>query len=94
MMAKKSIQTWDITEPYIDITNPDVEPNEMIEEKSKFISIAIENNKTDGVVDDVNEYETIRYWVDQTAAEEWASFITQLATSYNAKVTVNIQDNN
>lgn len=45
--------------------------------------------KTDGYLSAITPETTLRDWLDQAAAEEYASFITNLAAQYN-KTIVNI----
>ena len=44
-------------------------------------------NKTNGVVTHVSEPSASIVFVDQTAADEWVTFVQSLATTYNKNIT-------
>jgi hypothetical protein len=43
-------------------------------------------NKTDGIGIMVDDVTCDRYWIDQSAAQEYIDFITQKATQYNCNI--------
>jgi hypothetical protein len=58
--------------------------------KEAFITSMINAGKTDGEHVEVNDVCTTRTWVDQAAADEWTTFITNAAIQYGYSVTVTI----
>lgn len=58
------------------------------EARLAYIEEAKAAGKTDGIAINIGALETRRTWVDQTAADEWISFINDLAQKNGLSVTV------
>lgn len=57
-----------------------------------FVQTLISEGKTDGVAVAVSPTVTTRTWLDQAAAEEWQTFITNAAVDNGTSVSVVISD--
>jgi hypothetical protein len=62
------------------------------EARVPYIETQISIGHTDGVADNLSPTVTTRKWSDQTAAENWANFITTTATNAGTSVNVVITD--
>jgi hypothetical protein len=64
------------------------------EDRMDFIANAVASNKTDGMYDLISDVITKRYWLDQSAADEYKQFIlTETATLGITIPKVEIIDN-
>jgi len=64
------------------------------EDRMDFIANAVASNKTDGMYDLVSDVVTKRYWVDQSAADEYKQFILTETTNLGITIpNVEIIDN-
>jgi hypothetical protein len=74
-MTKQATMTWASAE---DQKNPGVNAA-----RETYIANAVAAGTTDGVPVIVSDVTTIRYWLDQTSADDWYSFIVQTAVDNN-----------
>jgi len=58
--------------------------------RAAYIETAMAAGKTDGTHVENGNLETRRTWVDQAAADEWTTFITNLAEQNGLSVTVTV----
>jgi hypothetical protein len=79
-MTKQATMTWP---SLTDRQNPQIEAV-----RAPYIESAIQAGATDGYVNDITDTVTIRHWLDQLSAENWATFITTAATDQG--ITVNV----
>lgn len=56
--------------------------------KESYIVSAKQAGKTDGTHQIIDGLTSTRTWADQTAADDWTTFIKDLATKYGYTVTV------
>ncbi len=86
ILTKQSIMTWTSEEAKNS-------PPELITQRTAWVRARILEDKTDGDPVELSATTTRRLWVDQAAAEEWATFIQSLCTSLGAGlVSVQISD--
>jgi hypothetical protein len=64
------------------------------EDRMDFIANAVASNKTDGMYDLISDVVTKRYWLDQSAADEYKQFILTETTTLGITIpNVEIIDN-
>jgi hypothetical protein len=83
-MTKTATMTW----PSLD----DQLLPAIVAARDSFIETQVGLDKTDGEYEVVSLTVTKRSWSDQSAADEWATFITQTATDAGTTVSVVITD--
>ena len=60
--------------------------------REPWIAAAVAAGKTDGIATELGPLIRTRVWIDNAAAQEWATFITELAAANGHTVTVTISD--
>jgi len=85
--TKSALMTW--ISPWAKVDNV-----ELANSRNAYIQSMVDQQKTDGVPDDLDDLQTKRIWTDQAAADDWSAFITDLAARTNqGLVSVVISDN-
>jgi len=88
MYTKLTTMTWGSADEQ-DLHGPD-SPASV--ERLNYLSNAETLGTTDGIGDRISPEITTRVWLDQIAADSWATFITNLATANDATCVVTITD--
>jgi len=87
ILTKKATMTWASAYDQTGIQGLD-------DARTAYIQQEIAAGTTDGVPETVSPTITIRRWVDQTAAENWQSWIETAAITWGATlISVVIEDN-
>jgi hypothetical protein len=49
--------------------------------RESYVQNLVDQGKTDGVSDNINEFQTARVWLDQATAQAWSTWITETAAN-------------